>query len=728
MSVAKHVLLESKQPHRCLTRTPDETWLDITSTTSRHGGINWKQPRCSSLQRSFDFSWPDILSTHPAQKIPKATSIPLLTFAGSKMGHRLCCSALSCAPSAPRDWVLQESMRTFPSWTWAACSSAELQCDLTTQRDTGLLGGTQLFVSRYLSDPLEEALASQSCRGEQLGSGGFATVYRFTLPGSVQPKRACTGTTQFAVKIISRKTTPYSLWATEKQILERLTKSNNPHIIELLASRCTDEDYRLLFPLAQCTMDDLMESDPPPSQNLPIWIAQQCRGLVSALESMHNMTSQDCVRHGDLKPENILWFSDDTSGPRNGLKRDPTVGRLVIADLGLAKVHKIASRKRRLEREQFVNDDTQNGHNSLVDRRYAAPEIEISSTTYSDTRAYDIWSLGCVVLEFLVWYLHGAEGRRRLRRSLRSKGPSHSASFWHIDMAMQSMVFSLQHQVSEQLQMLQDNKQENTKLQGTIDLMLYGGLLDPDPDLRPTARQLGKMLSRVVSGPKNDYLHRSSPIWTRSWKLQFHLPYLSLRKIPDPANTDELVMASKEDEAPADTEEFEAQASDTDTSDSLASSRETLIKQRCPYCSQEGRPVALKYHVRALHRNKKPIECPLCGYLYMDKKHCAVHCQGCGYPMLMGQLRSRHTTSVYDRGIRRTSFQASFDHYSNSSSPKHLKRKFEEEEEDHDENTDSETYPSTGSKATRAPFPQMRCGRVKRNPDDDFQGGGAWLT
>ncbi|OAL49520.1 hypothetical protein IQ07DRAFT_58038 [Pyrenochaeta sp. DS3sAY3a] len=741
MSLAKHVLLEPTQEQRCLTRTHDETWLDISSTTSRHGRINWKEPRCSSHQRLL--SWLDILSPHPAQKIPKTTSVPLLTFSGTKAGHRLCCSASSCSPLARRgrilqesmsithcDWILQEFVYTPLSWPWAGCSGAELQPDLPTQRDTGLLSGTQLFVSQeYLSDPLEEALASQSCRGEQLSSGGFATVYRFTLPGIVRRKGAKTGTTQFAVKIISRKTTPYSLWATEKQILERLTKSNNPHIIELVASRCTSEDYRLLLPLAQCTMDDLMESDPLPSQKLSLWMARQFHGLAGALESMHNMTSGDCVRHGDLKPSNILWFSDDTPGSWGGLERDPTAGSLVIADFGLARFHKLGSRKRRLEREQSFNVDPQNGHNSLVDRRYAAPEIEISSATYSDPRAYDIWSFGCVMLEFLVWYLHGVEGRRRLRRSLRSIGPSHSASFWHIDMATQSLAFSLQNQVSERLQMLQESKQENSELQGTIDLILYGGLLDPDPDLRPTARQLGKMFSRIVSGPSNEYLHRSSPIWTRSWTLQLHLPYLSLRAPPEPANPNELAMINKDDEVPADVEELEPQACDTDTSDSLDSSRETSIKQRCPYCSQEGRPVALKYHIRALHRNKKPAECPLCGYLYMDQKHCAVHCEGCGYPMLMGQLRSTHTTNVFDRDIRPSSqFQAFFDHHPSPSSPRHLKRKFEEEEEDHEENTDSETYPSTRAKATRARFPQMRCGIVKRNPDDDFQGGGACLT
>jgi len=85
------------------------------------------------------------------------------------------------------------------------------------------------------------------------------------------------------------------------------------------------------------------------------------------------------------KPENILWFKCDGKEI------------LVLSDLGLADVHREASRSNRP------------GMSIPVTPNYRSPECDMEGGTIS--RSSDIWTLGCLFLEFVVWTLCGWEGR-----------------------------------------------------------------------------------------------------------------------------------------------------------------------------------------------------------------------------------------------------------------------------------------------------------------------------
>ncbi|KAI3324604.1 HET-domain-containing protein [Xylariaceae sp. AK1471] len=92
-------------------------------------------------------------------------------------------------------------------------------------------------------------------------------------------------------------------------------------------------------------------------------------------------------RHGDLKPENILVFQDST-----------WLGTLKIADLGLAKQHDFAT--------EFRPGATSTNHTTL---HYEAPEV-VTNTKEPRSRRYDIWSMGCIILESVIWLLYGFQG------------------------------------------------------------------------------------------------------------------------------------------------------------------------------------------------------------------------------------------------------------------------------------------------------------------------------
>jgi serine/threonine protein kinase len=84
-------------------------------------------------------------------------------------------------------------------------------------------------------------------------------------------------------------------------------------------------------------------------------------------------------RHGDVKADNILYFERDDI--------------LVIADFGLGRLHTKISRS---------GQDPKTLERSAT---YRAPEFDTSEGRIS--RACDIFSLGCMFLEFATWYLLG---------------------------------------------------------------------------------------------------------------------------------------------------------------------------------------------------------------------------------------------------------------------------------------------------------------------------------
>jgi serine/threonine protein kinase len=98
-------------------------------------------------------------------------------------------------------------------------------------------------------------------------------------------------------------------------------------------------------------------------------------------------TEEKYGRHGDIKPENILW---DCESEGSAL-----VGTLILADFGLGRFHRHESRSKQ-------DPNKINGSHT-----YAPPEITLGRLV---SRAYDIWSLGCVFLELITWLLEGSVG------------------------------------------------------------------------------------------------------------------------------------------------------------------------------------------------------------------------------------------------------------------------------------------------------------------------------
>jgi serine/threonine protein kinase len=111
-----------------------------------------------------------------------------------------------------------------------------------------------------------------------------------------------------------------------------------------------------------------------------VWSLEQMLGLADALRILHTLN----FRHGDLKPDNILHFTDG-------------VDTLVIADVGVSTIHEAATNAR-----------SGATLNQATTKAYEAPDAFIDAYHRKPrSRVYDIWSLGCIYLEFIIWLLYG---------------------------------------------------------------------------------------------------------------------------------------------------------------------------------------------------------------------------------------------------------------------------------------------------------------------------------
>ena len=192
------------------------------------------------------------------------------------------------------------------------------------------------------------------------------------------------------------KTEDWKKFKNEADMLKNFGRGST-HSVRLLATivqRGVRDVYSLLFPWAET---DLLgywqEEEKPGNHDQFVWISEQCHGLAKALADIHNppdLYDKDGKklfgRHGDIKPENILWFKQDEGGT------------LALSDMGLTEVHKDSSRS------------NIPGYDIPTTLTYRPPECDMAGEEGYISRSFDIWTLGCVFLEYIVWMLEGSDG------------------------------------------------------------------------------------------------------------------------------------------------------------------------------------------------------------------------------------------------------------------------------------------------------------------------------
>ncbi|KAF2265255.1 kinase-like protein [Lojkania enalia] len=259
--------------------------------------------------------------------------------------------------------------------------------------------------------------------------GGFSIVRKVKFHVAHYNSRDFSATEEsnpfFAIKTLKLRPDENHLETKEVKSLMRLNLEKDNHLIRLLAVFQHKQQLHLVFPWADGNLHEFWTkfysqlTDPRRDAHLAKWMITQLLGLVLGLQKIHHSPvrekqaqthglSPDAPqkkygRHGDLKPENILWFR-----PNHSNSGTDYMGVLRISDFGFADFHGSKS-KSKVSTEGLGVTDT-----------YRPPEFDVSQKLSSQ---YDIWCIGCVLLEFVVWYLCGSKGiddfiQRRLDDSI----------------------------------------------------------------------------------------------------------------------------------------------------------------------------------------------------------------------------------------------------------------------------------------------------------------------
>ncbi|KAK4445804.1 kinase-like domain-containing protein, partial [Podospora aff. communis PSN243] len=186
----------------------------------------------------------------------------------------------------------------------------------------------------------------------------------------------------------------------EVKALNRCSDKKHPYLIQLLLTYSYQDAYHLVFRWADCNMFKYWElngdiENPKRTVDFAVWVASQLLGIAEGIQAIHNAgprsSGRHYGRHGDLKPTNILWF-------RRGHhlnKQCMEFGQFVVSDFGLTQFH-----------GEHSKDQVDTKNLALTDT-YRPPECDVRSKI---SPRYDIWTLGCIFLEFCVWYSKGWKG------------------------------------------------------------------------------------------------------------------------------------------------------------------------------------------------------------------------------------------------------------------------------------------------------------------------------
>lgn len=279
-------------------------------------------------------------------------------------------------------------------------------------------------------------------------------------------------------------------WEAEAKALTDISELRHDHLIQVKAIISKGKRQYFMFQWADGgSLRDFFENHNGfISQELVGQVIRQLLGLAKALDALHNWDDGDgSYRHGDLKPENILRFEDGTK-----------TGTWKIADMGLAKHH-------------FARTGARGGPTSTRNGTplYEPPEAVTNSAT-ARSRLYDIWSLGCITLEVLVWLLDGYEALVVFNNSLKSPTGA-PAPYWELDATGAPRVH---HKVSARISSMERrlDKSEPTALAALLSIVKTRLLVVALPANRyQTAKLMNKDAFKTLEHPRGSRSHSQNP-------------------------------------------------------------------------------------------------------------------------------------------------------------------------------------------------------------------------
>ncbi|RSL39146.1 hypothetical protein CEP53_014279 [Fusarium sp. AF-6] len=182
-------------------------------------------------------------------------------------------------------------------------------------------------------------------------------------------------------------------WENQVKLLSQLNSLNHEHLVRFLAAfRKGQKDGYFMFEWASGeNLRNLWRTfhRPKLTSGLVKSAFRQISGLTNAINRVYSDLHAGCWPYGDLEPEHILVFNNDNDDELGTLK-------LGVADLWLA----------------IRNTKSEHMYRVKGGWWYEPPELSSLGLYFKgpQPRASYIWSMGCILLEFLIWLMYGEDG------------------------------------------------------------------------------------------------------------------------------------------------------------------------------------------------------------------------------------------------------------------------------------------------------------------------------
>ncbi|KAF4462792.1 serine threonine kinase [Fusarium albosuccineum] len=294
----------------------------------------------------------------------------------------------------------------------------------------------------------------------------------------------------------------------ERHNLNEINKiSLHPHLLRAIATCMVGSKYYIFFPWAEGgDLNKFWEQrkNGTGDTHLVLWSLKQMVGIVDALRLMHDINH----RHGDLKPGNILLFPRGNPFCRSGEGPQET---LVIADYGVSQRHQLATYDRKTKTRTRATT-----------RSYEAPEADGIQTS-PRSRKYDLWSVGCIFLEFVVWLLYGYDAVKGFTSQRIAKGKMNvgHACFYAIEDDEEQRHAEVNEAVKDAVAaILSDPRCTGSTAIGDLVALIPKCLLLIDATERDTAQEFHQKLAAIVLKAESQ-----SSYSFREVSTQPHIPY-----------------------------------------------------------------------------------------------------------------------------------------------------------------------------------------------------------
>ncbi|KAJ8129636.1 hypothetical protein O1611_g3997 [Lasiodiplodia mahajangana] len=266
-----------------------------------------------------------------------------------------------------------------------------------------------IFVRRSIMEQLHNECPLPFIEFDKKASGSFSVLYRARI--HKRHIECVEENHEIAVKELEDDLVTDKAYEVEVDALEVARQLDHPHFVSFIGGFERAGKRYVMFKWVDGGNLREFWRNHSWSRNAGLirWALGQMKGIADGLEKLHFLDpkKQDNCRHGDLKPENIV--RSQKPGP---------FGLLQIADMGLAKIHSIPTALRPMATTTLAGTI-----------RYQPPEIQ-TSTSGTRSRSYDVWSMGCILFELIIWLLLGPEGLKEFESSFDNNNPTQP--FYHL--------------------------------------------------------------------------------------------------------------------------------------------------------------------------------------------------------------------------------------------------------------------------------------------------------